>query len=146
MDSTSEYDSMYLAGVVLFNQQDYFEAHEVWEDLWAERMGLEHQFLQGLIQVAVGLCHFINGNLRGAKKLYESSRAYLKNCPSPFWGMDLDAFYKQHHRCHEKLLQNPDTTVEIDEDLLPMIALHPLPEQWPDVSEYLEEEDDSGGG
>ena len=31
------YDLRYLAGVVLFNDQDFFAAHEVWEDLWSER-------------------------------------------------------------------------------------------------------------
>src|SRR5262249_26444350 len=52
------YHPRYLAGVLLFNEQAYFEAHEVWEDLWAESYGPERKFYQGLIQAAVGLCHF----------------------------------------------------------------------------------------
>ena len=32
----SEYDPLYLAGVVKFNECDYYECHEVWEELWTE--------------------------------------------------------------------------------------------------------------
>ena len=74
------YDPRYLAGVLLFNAHDYFEAHEVWEDLWAASHGTERRFYQGLIQAAVGLCHFSNGNLGGAAKLYRSSRDYMEAC------------------------------------------------------------------
>src|SRR5947209_6840093 len=72
------YDPRYLAGIVLFNRGDFFEAHEVWESLWMETHGPEKPFVQGLIQAAVGLCHFCNGNVRGAVKLYRSSRDYMQ--------------------------------------------------------------------
>ena len=64
-DAGLSYDPRYLAGIVLFNRGDYFEAHEVWEALWMETFGEEKRFYQALIQAAVGLCHFCNGNLRG---------------------------------------------------------------------------------
>ena len=80
------YDPRYLAGVVLFNEQDFFGAHEVWEDLWADSYGDERRFYQGLIQAAVGLCHFGNGNLNGAVKLYHSSREYMRPCGSSLAG------------------------------------------------------------
>jgi predicted metal-dependent hydrolase len=56
MDATSpSYDPRYLAGVVLFNRGDFFEAHEAWEDVWVDCAGEERVFYQGLIQAAVGL-------------------------------------------------------------------------------------------
>ena len=48
------YDPRYLAGIVLFNRGDFFEAHEVWEQLWMEP-GEDKKFFQGLIQAAVAL-------------------------------------------------------------------------------------------
>src|SRR3979490_1033221 len=86
------YDPRYLAGILFFNGQDFFEAHEVWEDLWADSYGDERRFYQGLIQAAVGLCHFGNGNLNGAVKLYNSSRDYMRGGgpPAPA-GRDLRA-------------------------------------------------------
>src|SRR5919206_3766700 len=88
---TPDYDPRYLAGIVLFNRGDFFEAHEVWEQLWMETHGPEKPFVQGLIQAAVGLCHFCNGNIRGAVKLYHSSREYLRRYGPHHLGLDLDA-------------------------------------------------------
>src|SRR5579859_6345623 len=102
------YDPRYLAGVLLFNAQDYFEAHEVWEDLWSENHGDERRFYQGLIQAAVGLFHFGGGNLGGAVKLYRSGYDYMKPCGAHFLGLDLTVFWRQMEACFRPLL---DTAV-----------------------------------
>src|SRR5262249_41641139 len=123
----TDYDPRYLAGVLLFNEGAYFEAHEVWEDLWAEAHGDERRFFQGLIQAAVGLCHFGNGNLGGAVKLYHSSRGYLARCPSPLLGLDLAAFETQMTDCFAPLLSEPtpDRSLRPDPERLPRIELNP---------------------
>jgi hypothetical protein len=133
------YDPRYLAGVLLFNAGDFFEAHEVWEDLWADSHGTEHRFYQGLIQAAVGLCHFHNGNLAGAVKLYRSSRDYMAGCGSPFLGLDVDAFWRQMEECFRPLLgpAPPDRGVRPDTARLPAIHLDPSPVSWPDPEDYL---------
>jgi dienelactone hydrolase len=69
---------------------DFFEAHEVWEELWTDYRGDLRKFYQGLIQAAVALHHFGNGNIRGAKKLYHSSRAYLEPYRPVHEGIDVD--------------------------------------------------------
>src|SRR6266403_1301102 len=94
-----QYDPRYLAGIVLFNRGDFFEAHEVWESLWMDEYGPERKFYQALIQAAVGLLHFCNGNVRGAAKLYRSSRDYMQRYASPFLGLDQDVFWCQMERC-----------------------------------------------
>jgi predicted metal-dependent hydrolase len=137
--SPTSYDPRYLAGVVLFNRQDYFEAHEAWEDLWAESHGAGRKFYQGLIQAAVGLCHYCNGNFNGAIKLYHSSRDYLQGCPTPFLGLDIEEFGRQMESCYHDLLAGART--EIDPERLPEIRLEPAPEQWPDPAEVLPEAD-----
>ncbi len=139
----SDYDPRYLAGVLLFNAGDFFEAHEVWEDLWADSAGRERSFYQGLIQAAVGLCHFGNGNLRGAVKLYRSSRDYMEPCGSPFLGLDAVAFWRQMERCFTEVLTatESDRRVELDESLLPTLLLDPPPEAWPDPHDFLAAEE-----
>jgi hypothetical protein len=136
------YDPRYLAGVVLFNRGDFFEAHEVWESLWMDTAGPEKKFFQGLIQAAVGLCHFCNGNGRGAIKLYKSSRDYMHRYDRTFLGLDQDAFWQQMDRCYADLLAMPDPTraVPINEELIPTIELSPSPAEWPDPEPFLEEE------
>ncbi len=142
MMSEADYDPRYLAGIVLFNRGDFFEAHEVWEALWMDTAGPDKQFYQGLIQAAVGLCHFCNGNVRGAVKLYHSSRDYLKKYPSPHFGLDLNQFAADMTTCFERLLAvpDPDRSIELDIDQAPEIELDPPPESWPDPAEFVEEE------
>ena len=140
MDS---YDPRYLAGILFFNAQDFFEAHEVWEDLWAESHGDERRFYQGLIQAAVGLFHFGGGNLGGAVKLYRSSFDYMKECGSPFLGLDAMEFWRQMGRCFEPLLSTPepDRSLRPAPEAMPVITLDPPPEAWPDPAAYLREEE-----
>lgn len=143
----ANYDSRYLAGVLLFNEQAYFEAHEVWEELWGDSHGAERRFVQGLIQAAVGLCHYGNGNLGGAVKLYRTSREYMLDaaleCGSPFWGMDVYGFWRAMERCYGTLLTNPnpDRSLRPDPALAPTITLEPPPEHWPDPEEFLPDEE-----
>jgi predicted metal-dependent hydrolase len=136
------YDPRYLAGILFFNGHDYFEAHEAWEDLWSESHGTERRFYQGLIQAAVALFHFCNGNLGGALKQYRSSYDYMKTCGSPFLGLDVDAFWRQMARCFEPLLNSatPARHVRPDPELLPVLRLDPPPETWPDPEAFLHEE------
>lgn len=138
------YDDRYLAGIVLFNRHDFFEAHEVWESLWMDTASPEKRFYQGLIQAAVGLCHYGNGNLRGAAKLYTSGRAYVERYDSPFLGMDTAAFWRDMERCFAPVLANPEADrhqVQLDPKLVPKIALDPPPPHWPDPSNFLDEDE-----
>jgi uncharacterized protein len=137
------YDARYLAGILFFNEQDYFEAHEVWEDLWAESHGDERRFYQGLIQAAVGLFHFSGGNLGGAVKLYRSSYDYMKACGSPFLGLDVPAFWRQMAHCFEPLLNvvAPERSLRPAPEKLPVLTLDPPPATWPDPAEYLHAEE-----
>jgi hypothetical protein len=107
-----------------------------------ETFGPEKQFYQGLIQAAVGLCHFCNGNVRGAAKLYHSSRDYMRRYGTPFLGLDQDAFWAQMDACFAVLLAAPEPPrgAAPDEELIPTITLDPPPAEWPEPEEFLEEE------
>jgi uncharacterized protein len=143
-DAAAAYDPRYLAGILLFNRGDFFEAHEAWEALWMDTAGPDRPFYQGLIQAAVGLCHFCNGNVRGAVKLYHSSRGYMNRFGAAHLGMDTAAFWQQMERCFAELLAavEPDRRIAIDEALLPSITLTPPPESWPDPAVYVPEDDE----
>ena len=143
MTAGAAYDPRYLAGIVLFNRGDFFEAHEVWESLWMETFGEEKRFFQALIQAAVGLLHFCNGNSRGAVKLYRSSRGYMEKYGSPYLGLDQERFWADMERCFAPLLEAADADSKITpvEEDIPEIALDPPPGAWPNPAEFLEEEE-----
>ena len=44
-------------GVDHFNAGRFFEAHEVWEEVWRSKTPEPRQLLQGLIQIAVAMVH-----------------------------------------------------------------------------------------
>jgi uncharacterized protein len=140
---TVDYDPRYLAGIVLFNRGDYFEAHEVWEALWMDTASPEKCYYQALIQAAVGLCHFCNGNVRGAVKLYHSSRNYMDRYAPVCQGLDIAGFWRQMEACFAELLATPDPTRNLEprEELLPTIALEPVPPAWPDPEPFLHEDE-----
>jgi predicted metal-dependent hydrolase len=123
--SASDYDPRYLEGIEHFNKCDFFEAHEVWEELWADTSGERRRFYQGLIQVAVCLHHFGNGNIRGAKKLYFGCRGYLEAYVPHYLGLDVDALLAQLEVCCREILESQEEfpRIEIVPDLIPEIHL-----------------------
>lgn len=120
------YDRRYLEGIRWFNKRDFFEAHEVWEDLWLDCEDADRRFYQGLIQVAVCLHHFGNGNTLGARKLYHSSRAYLGQYGAKYRGLDIEALVADLEVCCSGILEGKDyPQVKIDPVLIPEIHLTP---------------------
>ena len=69
--------------------RDFFEAHEVWEDLWSESHGAERKFYQGLIQAAVAILHAQRGNLEGARSLHQKAREKLDPLADDHMGIAL---------------------------------------------------------
>ena len=118
-------DTQYRAGIELFNECEFFEAHDVWELLWSEYRGKDRTFYQGLIQVAVALHHFGNGNIRGAKKLYNSSRAYLDPFRPKHLGCDVDLLFVEMEECFGGVLAASEEfpRVDLDPELIPEIHL-----------------------
>jgi predicted metal-dependent hydrolase len=81
--------SAYQRGLQLFNQGEYFDAHEVLEDVWRAAPAAEKKFLQGLIQAAVALHHYSRGNVVGARSLLARAQRNLTAYPGRHGGIDL---------------------------------------------------------
>jgi len=77
-------------GCQYFDAGDYFNAHEVWEEIWVDSYGPRKYFLQGLIQAAVALHHAGNENWPGCRKLSASSLDYLERGRSEGAEIDID--------------------------------------------------------
>lgn len=122
-----EYHPLYLQGIELFNVCEFFESHEAWEELWAEHFGPARRFYQGLIQAAVALHHFGNGNIRGAKKVYYGALGYLEPYRPVHQGLDLDKFIGELKLCFAEVVASREEfpRIEINPDLIPEIHLNP---------------------
>ena len=103
---------LYYDGIHLFNEREFFEAHEVWEDIWHMAYGLKHDFYQGMIQCAVALEHYRRSNPRGVLSLYKSYQPKFRDVPEIFMGLDVQKFL-----------------AEMREVLRPVAQANPLPER-----------------
>jgi predicted metal-dependent hydrolase len=90
----STYEPLYIDYLIYFNRdQDYFECHEVLEELWLERD--RDSLYKGLLQIAVGLYHFRNGNLRGGMMMLQSSVDLLEPYPDMTLGIELGGLVQE---------------------------------------------------
>jgi len=128
--STADYEPLYLKGIEKFNECDYYESHEVWEELWTEYRGPSRQFYQGLIQAAVALYHFGNGNIRGARKLHKSVHGYMESYAPEHLGLNVAVFLQGFDACLAEVAASTEEfpSIELNPELLPEIHLNPPPQ------------------
>jgi predicted metal-dependent hydrolase len=88
-------DPRYLEGIGLFNRGEYFDAHEVWEDLWKDCPAADRRFYQALIQAAVSIYHFERGNHQGAARLAGSGKRYMQPYRPSYRRLSVDGFWQQ---------------------------------------------------
>jgi uncharacterized protein len=78
-------------GVLLFNEGRFYDAHEVWEDLWRATVDPSLKICyQGLIQAAVGLHHLGHDNPIGAQSQLQKSIRNLRAGTTDTTGLDIE--------------------------------------------------------
>ena len=89
----AEYELLYLKGIEHFNRHEFFEAHDIWEELWREMKGDDTRtFYHGLINAAVALHHYRNGNISGAGRQWAYCHEHLQGFRPRHLGLDVDEF------------------------------------------------------
>lgn len=127
------YHDLYVAFVYYFNiEKDYFECHEVMEELWMEDG--RNPFWQGLLQVAVGLYHHENDNLSGAIKLLTQSLDKLADKQNVECGADIALLYLNTESYLNRLLEEGNFpfspfTLRITDDNLLQLAIQYVPHE-----------------
>ena len=79
------------AGARLFNAARYFDAHEIWEDVWRPQRGRERDFYRGLINLAVAMNKAAEGNANGVLRLVDRADGLLSSYGASHRGLDLAA-------------------------------------------------------
>lgn len=83
-------DPRFAEAVRLFNDGQWYEAHDGFEELWHETSGPLRPVLQGILQLAVAQLHMERGNRRGAMILTGEGLGRLQPSPAAVLGLDLD--------------------------------------------------------
>ena len=116
-ESTKSFKKHLYAALNLFNNHQWYEAHDAFEEIWNNVDGDERQVIQGILQVSVSQFHLSKGNLNGATILLGEGLGRIKTRTKINLGIDLEAFC----RCLEDLLrklQNKEILNENDKPFL----------------------------
>ncbi len=81
MNDDIKKEELFFSGLHTFNRGSYFDAHEIWEELWSEYYLEDRDFVQGLIQLAVCFVHLQNNNINGARSLINKAIKKLQVFP-----------------------------------------------------------------
>ena len=74
-----------------FDRRMFWEAHEVWEEVWRRRAGdPDRDFLKGIIQGAAGMWHATQGNYKGAVSVMSRAVEYLEPYRPAKDGIDVE--------------------------------------------------------
>ena len=82
-------------GIELFNAGEFYECHEVLEDIWRPSRGAERYFLQALIHFAVGFYHHQQGNRIGAELQLRKGLRKLAGYLPAFQGVNTGQLYRE---------------------------------------------------
>lgn len=111
-----------LLAVRQFNRREWFECHETLEALWMHATGEARYLYQGIIQIAVALHHWRNGNFQGAVLLLEGGVAYLRRLPACCMWLDVAGLIIEAEQMRGVLLERGETKMQLfPDDLVPMI-------------------------
>ena len=62
--SNDKQKNLFINGIRLFNNKEFYDAHEFWEKLWLEYHLPDKKFIQALIQLTVAYYHLSTGNTK----------------------------------------------------------------------------------
>jgi predicted metal-dependent hydrolase len=117
------YPREYLEGIEHFNHRRYYDAHEVWEEIWLRSSADTKLFYQMLIQAAVGLHHYERGNARGARGMHKNVVEKIGRLPSVYMSLDLNDFARQFKSFLAELIEKGNEAPPPDDMLRPVIHL-----------------------
>ena len=101
-NTNSFQDSLFIA-LDLFNNHQWYEAHDAFEEIWNCVDGDERQVIQGILQVSVSQFHLSKGNLNGATILLGEGLGRIKSRTKINIGIDLESFVESLEDLLKKL-------------------------------------------
>ncbi|OGU15117.1 MAG: hypothetical protein A2076_14295 [Geobacteraceae bacterium GWC2_53_11] len=115
-----------LQGIREFNLGEWYECHETVEDLWIGESGEMRDFYQGIIQIAIALHHWRNGNFGGAVSLLTGGAGYLRRVPDQCQWVDVCALIADSERMRAALEEcGKERMASVDPGLIPRIKTVP---------------------
>lgn len=133
-DSSRALDARYQGYFVCFNRQEYYEAHDVLEDLWLQTRDESYHFYKGLIQVAGAFVHLRKQFLRPdhpkdgrrlhpAVRLFRLGAANMQPYGPTYLSLDVSAVCRMCHQYAEEIVACDFTRNPWSPDTAPTLHL-----------------------
>ena len=87
----------------MFNQGEFFEAHEALEDAWRDEKSEIRDLYRGILQIAVTYFHITRQNYEGAVKVYGRSLKWLTKWPETCQGANVKQLLTDARRVMEEV-------------------------------------------
>ena len=117
-------DPRYAGYFVLFNRQEFYEAHDVLENLWLpDKHGADGNFYKGLIQLAGAFVHLQKSRLRPSAALFKLARTNLEKYPVHQAHLDLVAVLALIADWLQRLEQSEFTINPLTSQTVPRLEL-----------------------
>ena len=84
--------TQFLKGIELFNQEQFYDCHDVIEEIWLGESSDKRPFLQGIIQAAAAFHHYQHGKRGAARSLFSLAVQKLKPYPAVYCGVRVKVF------------------------------------------------------
>ena len=104
-----------LKGLSLFNEGEFFEAHEHLEDAWNEDSAPGRELYRAILQISVAYFQIERGNYNGAIKMFLRVRKWINPLPDICRGVDVAGLRSNARTAHAALLSlGPGRITEFD--------------------------------
>ena len=111
-------------GIQLFNQGEFYKAHDPLELAWMETPGPERDLYQGILQIGLAYFQLSRGNYRGALKMFQRGQRNLARLDDIVLGIDVRQF-REDADSNEKTLRELGKARMAE---LSLDAIKPVPE------------------
>ncbi len=127
MNSLSKADLLHpeaQKGIELFNQGDFYEAHDPLELAWMKSDSPDRDLYQGILQIGLAYFQISRGNYRGALKMFKRGQRNLKPLGGTLLGVDI-AKLREDASVAEQAVRRlgPDQLNKLDEGLIKPVPL-----------------------
>ena len=117
--SDNKKQELFIKGIDLFNNREFYDAHEYWEELWLEYHLSDKKFVQALIQLTVAYYHLSTSNIKGARSLLNKSLDKMKLFTPTNRGIDVNEIIVLIYKSIEMI----DNEEKFNWDILPQLKI-----------------------
>lgn len=113
-----------LEAITLFNRGEYYQQHDLFEELWMQERGPVRRLYQGILQVGIAYFHLQNGKRRSAIGMLLRAQRWLALFPDVSQGVDVAGLRADAtHVYHTLLSTEADDLADFDVSLFKPVRL-----------------------